>query len=96
MHRILFIFALVFTMPASAADEPRCGTDAFGNAVCMDKDGVVSPAPVKRAGNQSGNATVEKANAAASSGESGAKPGNEDQTNKPRCGIDPFGNKVCQ
>jgi hypothetical protein len=96
MQKLFYLFALLITMQASAEDAVRCGTDAFGNAVCMDKNGVVSPAPVKRAGNQSGNAAGEKANAAASSGESGVKPGNEDQTNKPRCGIDPFGNKVCQ
>jgi hypothetical protein len=96
MQKLFYLFALLITMHASAEDAVRCGADAFGNAVCMDKNGVVSPAPTKRAGNQSGNAAGENANAAASSGESGVKPGNEVQANKPRCGIDPFGNKVCQ
>jgi hypothetical protein len=57
---------------------------------------VVSSAPAKRVGNQSGAAAGDKDKAAASSGESGVKPGSEDKANKPRCGIDPFGNKVCQ
>lgn len=78
-------------LPASAEDAARCGTDAFGNEICMDKNGVVSPAPR----NQSGNATGDKANAAASSTGSGVKPANEDQAIRRRCGIDPFGNKVC-
>ena len=96
MQKLFFLFALLITMQASAEEAVRCGADAFGNAVCMDKNGVVSSAPVKRAGKQSGNAASDKANAAASSGESGVKSENEDQVKKPRCGIDPFGNKVCQ
>jgi hypothetical protein len=96
MQRLFFLFALFITMQASAADTVRCGTDAFGNAVCMDKNGVVSPAPVKPAGDQSGGTADGKSSAGGSAGESGNKPGNEDQTGKMRCGIDPFGNKVCQ
>lgn len=96
MQKLLYLFALLITMQASAEEAVRCGTDAFGNAVCMDKNGVVSPAPARRAGNQSGNAAGEKGKTAASSGKSGVKSEAEDQANKPRCGIDPFGNKVCQ
>jgi hypothetical protein len=96
MQKLFYLFALLTTMQASAEDAVRCGTDAFGNEVCMDKNGVVSPAPAKRAGNQSGNAAGEKGKTAASSAESGVKPGSEDQTSRKRCGIDPFGNKVCQ
>jgi hypothetical protein len=96
MQKLFYLFALSITMQASAEDAIRCGSDAFGNAVCMDKNGVVSPAPAKRAGNQSANATGEKGKTAASSGESGVKSGNEDQIGRMRCGIDPFGNKVCQ
>ena len=96
MQKLIYLFALLTTVQASAEDAVRCGTDAFGNAVCMDKDGVVSSAPVKRAGNQSGNAAGDKDKAAGSSGESSVKPGNQDQTGRMRCGIDPFGNKVCQ
>ena len=92
MQKLFYLFALLITMQASAEDAVRCGADAFGNAVCMDKNGVVGPAP----GNQSGNAAGEKGKTAGPSGESGVKPANEDQANKPRCGIDPFGNKVCQ
>jgi hypothetical protein len=92
MHKLYFLFAILISMQASAEDAVRCGSDAFGNEVCMDKNGVVSPAPR----NQSGNATGKKANAAASSAESVVKSENEDQVKKPRCGIDPFGNKVCQ
>jgi hypothetical protein len=92
MRKLFYLFALLITMQASAEDAVRCGTDAFGNAVCMDKNGVVSPAP----GNQSSNAASEKSNATGLSGESGVKPGSEDQTSKVRCGTDPFGNKVCR
>jgi hypothetical protein len=92
MQKMVFLFALLITTQASAEETVRCGTDAFGNAVCMDKNGVVSPAP----GNQSGNVASEKNNATGASGESGIKPGNEDQTSQKRCGIDPFGNKVCR
>jgi hypothetical protein len=96
MHKLFYLFALLITMQASAEDAVRCGADAFGNAICMDKNGVVSSAPAKRVGNQSGAAAGDKDKAAASSGESGVKSGSEDKANKPRCGIDPFGNKVCQ
>jgi hypothetical protein len=96
MQKLFFLFALLITMQASAEDAVRCGTDAFGNEVCMDKDGVVSPAPVKRAGKQSGAAAGEKGKASGSSDESAVKPGDEEQTIRKRCGIDPFGNKVCQ
>lgn len=90
MQKLIFLFALL-TAQAWAGEAVRCGTDAFGNAVCMDKDGVVSAAPKA----QSGVASA-KDDASGNSNESGVKPGNENQTGKPRCGIDPFGNKVCQ
>ncbi|MFZ2161642.1 MAG: hypothetical protein WAW02_05440 [Sideroxyarcus sp.] len=96
MQKMFFLFALLITLQVSAEDAVRCGTDAFGNEVCMDKDGVVSPAPVKRAGNQSGAAAGENNKASRSSDESAVKPGDEEQTRRKRCGIDPFGNKVCQ
>jgi hypothetical protein len=90
MHRIILLFALAFTMPASATDEPRCGTDAFGNAVCMDKNGVVTTAPAK-SGDAKGNDK-----SAGSTGESVTKAGREDTNGQTRCGIDPFGNRVCR
>ncbi|MBI5890564.1 MAG: hypothetical protein HZB47_07790 [Nitrosomonadales bacterium] len=92
MHKPFFLFAILIAMPTSAAEAIRCGTDAFGNEVCMDKDGVVRAAPDKPAGDRSSGADKGKSAA----GESGRKPGGEDQTGKTRCGIDPFGNTVCR
>lgn len=88
MHQLTFLFALVFATSAAAAE--RCGTDDFGNAVCMDKDGVVTTVrPDQVRGDASGSATAE-------AGESGNKVGRDDKNSRPRCGIDPFGNKVCR
>jgi hypothetical protein len=39
---------------------------------------------------------MKKGNAGGLSAASGVKPDNEDPTAHMRCGIDPFGNKVCQ
>lgn len=58
----------------------------------MDKDGVVSTVPADRAGSDDhGNAMP-----ASSVGESGGKAGRDGKNGRPRCGIDPFGNKVCR
>lgn len=90
MQTLAFLFALVFATSAIAAE--RCGTDDFGNTVCMDKDGVVTTVPADRVRNDaSGNVTT-----AGSAGESGGKAGRDDKSGRPRCGIDPFGNKVCR
>ncbi|BBI99240.1 hypothetical protein FGKAn22_09330 [Ferrigenium kumadai] len=90
MHRLTFLFALVFATSAAAAE--RCGTDDFGNTVCMDKDGVVTTVPADRA-DKDGNGNVTPAG---STVESGSKDARDDKNSRPRCGIDPFGNKVCR
>lgn len=92
MLKTVFLFALLLAMPASAKDGGRCGTDAFGNDVCMDKDGVLSNAPAKSVRKRSGDETG--AMPAGSKAGAEDKPG-EEKNSKPRCGTDPFGNTVC-
>ncbi|MBU0620907.1 MAG: hypothetical protein KJ795_03570 [Gammaproteobacteria bacterium] len=78
----LLLFSLL--APLSHAETgPRCATDAFGNTVCMDKDGVISV--------KSGSARDEdvKANSGV------AKSGSMDNAQPRRCAVDDFGNKVC-
>ncbi|MDO8263605.1 MAG: hypothetical protein Q7T21_10305 [Gallionella sp.] len=92
--RVILLFALMFAMsiPAAAAAAARCGTDDFGNTVCMDEDGVVTTVPADRVtGDDHG--TVKPTG---SSGESGSKAGRDDKNVRTRCGVDPFGNKVCR
>ena len=91
MRALVFILAFLFAMQASAADASRCGTDAFGNDVCLDKDGVLTAAPVKSPDDRSG-VNAEKAGSTEESGKSGREITND----RVRCGIDPFGNKVCR
>jgi len=88
MHYIAFMIALLFA-PQLQAAAMRCGTDAFGNAVCMDADGVVTAAPARR---PSVGATAASAVSAAKS----AKTGRDDQERAVRCGVDQFGNTVCE
>jgi hypothetical protein len=90
MQKIAFLFALLLALPACAADASRCGTDAFGNDVCLDKDGVLSNAPPKSALKRSGK---EKATPAELKAE--GKPDSEGKSGKRRCGTDQFGNTVC-
>ena len=93
MRAIFFLEAFLFAMQASAVDASRCGTDAFGNEVCLDKDGVLTTTPVKSTDERSGaNANGEKAGSAEENG----KAGREIPKDRVRCGIDPFGNKVCR
>jgi hypothetical protein len=93
MRAIFFLVAFLFAMQASAVDVSRCGTDAFGNDVCLDKDGVMTTAPVKTLNDRSGvNANGKKAG----STEDACKTGREISKVRVRCGIDPFGNKVCR
>lgn len=42
---VLFLVALFLPQAVLAAEAIRCGTDDFGNTVCMDKVGVVTSAP---------------------------------------------------
>ncbi len=85
MQKTILLFALMFPAIATAADIARCGTDSFGNVVCLDKDGVLTTLPKEGAG-ESG-----------ASGVSAAEPksGNK-ESDWVRCGTDPFGNKVCR
>jgi len=88
MNKYLLLFALVISVDADAVDRSRCGTDPFGNIVCMDKDGVLSHVPRDYASEES---------AQSASGVSDAeKKRREEIREKIRCGIDPFGNKVCR
>jgi type IV secretory pathway TrbL component len=89
MHKFVFLFALLLAPQAQSATA-RCGTDAFGNAVCMDKDGVVTAAPAKRAGAEAKSSAA----SAVSAGEAG-KTRHDEQAQGVRCGVDPFGNTVC-
>jgi len=88
MTRLLLLLSLALPCYASAEDKSRCGTDPFGNIVCMDKDGVlfnVSPDYLKDDAEQS------------ASGVSAADAKRREEIrDKVRCGIDPFGNKVCR
>ncbi len=93
MYKTAFLFALIVTPPSFAADAMRCGTDAFGNAVCLDKDGVLIPAP-KSSRKQDGEASGKSAPANAGS-ESGSTVG-DDTGKRMRCAIDQFGNTVCR
>lgn len=92
MWKVAILFVLLLAIPASAKDSSRCGTDAFGNDVCMDKDGVLSNAPAKSARKHSGDETG--AMPAGSKAGAEEKAG-EEKNSKPRCGTDPFGNTVC-
>jgi hypothetical protein len=84
MQKFSLLFALLFSSLASAEFVPRCGTDAFGNEVCLDKDGRLTGAPKEAAGSSA-------------SGVSAAEPktGRDDAKKIKRCGIDSFGNTVC-
>lgn len=91
---LLFIFLCATQVPAAAS--VRCGTDAFGNAVCMDKDGVVSSAPKGAAGDLKGTEAQSGAASAGTESESIDKTGRDGKDDRPRCGVDPFGNTVCR
>lgn len=90
MQKTAFIFALVISTIASAADFSRCGKDQFGNIVCLDKDGVLSTT--------SRSPAAENQNGVAASGGSAAeaKVRRDEINEKLRCGTDSFGNKVCR
>ncbi|OGS92339.1 MAG: hypothetical protein A2Z95_10040 [Gallionellales bacterium GWA2_60_18] len=92
MRRIICLFALAFSAQVFAIADPRCGVDAFGNAVCIDKDGVVTPAPKESGSERTGSS----ARGDSTSTESGDRSGRDDKNYRIRCGIDPFGNKVCR
>jgi hypothetical protein len=91
MHYLIFMIVLLFTPPTQGA-VARCGTDAFGNDICMDGHGVVTSAPrgqtKNRAGEQGSSAPAGTAGAA-------SKQSGRDAERGVRCGTDPFGNTVC-
>lgn len=87
MQKTALTIALVISAAASAVDLSRCGSDQFGNTVCLDQDGVLST----RSGSDEGKGV---AASGVSEAESNAK--RDETKGKLRCGIDPFGNKVCQ
>jgi hypothetical protein len=88
MKVFMLLFALTMPVDALAVDRSRCGTDPFGNVVCMDKDGVLF--------NVSRD-ILNGEDADSASGVSDAeKKRREEIREKIRCGIDPFGNKVCR
>ncbi len=92
-HNTAFLFVLLLATQAPAAELSRCGTDAFGNAVCIDKDGVLISAPSKQADErQRGDRT----DTAVPVGPKGEPAERDDSKRRPRCGIDPFGNTVCR
>lgn len=95
MQRIAFLFALVFTTQAYAADAARCGIDAFGNTICMDQDGVLTNSPKEASiGRSDGEA---KGKGAPGSGADHRVISDvEEKNGSVRCGMDPFGNKVCR
>jgi hypothetical protein len=90
MQKTAFILALAISTIASATDFSRCGKDQFGNIVCQDKDGVLTTT--------SRSPEAGDRNDAAASGVSAteAKARRDEINEKLRCGIDPFGNKVCR
>jgi hypothetical protein len=92
MNKLVFL-ALLFALHASAKDAAHCGTDAFGNDVCVDKDGVLTNSPVKtvhpKVAEDKRNIKVESKEQMDSRTES------SNGKSYVRCGIDPFGNKVC-
>ena len=81
MRNAILLLALL-PHAALAAETVRCGTDDFGNTVCMDKNGIRVAVPAEW--------EVGKNGAVSTDG------GKDDGKARIRCGIDPFGNKVCR
>ena len=96
MRKIFFMFVFLFAMQAVAAGPSRCGTDAFGNTVCMDKDGVLTNAPKKAAPQQTGSDANAQEAQAGGRDQQRNKSEREETSGHVRCGTDPFGNTVCR
>jgi hypothetical protein len=96
MQKIAFFLALALATQASANDVARCGTDAFGNDVCMDKDGVITTAPKRAAADKTGRTTGGKHAPDGAKTDSASKTDSDDKATRTRCGVDPFGNTVCR
>ncbi|HZW24533.1 MAG TPA: hypothetical protein VFF26_03535 [Gallionella sp.] len=82
MRNSVLLFVALATQ--ASAEAVRCGTDDFGNTVCMDKEGVVISAPPDRRQVVSGVPSA------------GQASGNKQDDRRVRCGTDPFGNTVCR
>jgi len=91
MRTVIFISVFLFSVQALAAEPVRCGTDAFGNTVCMDKDGVVTNSPNKAAVDRLTN----KADGKSAPEGASRNAGRDDAGKRMRCGTDQFGNTVC-
>jgi len=90
----LFLVLSSVSQLASAV-QPRCGHDAFGNVVCMDRDGVLSTQPAKPS--QQGKMPEPKSGVKETAEEKRIREsGNAADTTTERCGTDPFGNTVCR
>ena len=90
----LFLLLISHAQLAFAV-QPRCGHDAFGNIVCMDRDGVLSSKPYKPSSQE--KMPAPKSGVSETAEEKGSrKSGNEADTPAERCGTDPFGNTVCR
>lgn len=80
-------FALLLSVASASAQgewAERCKLDAFGNAVCLDKDGVQHPASGKEA-----------ERLRRETGEDQAQQSGGQGKRQQRCATDQFGNLVC-
>jgi hypothetical protein len=88
MKVFMLLLVLTISVDAVAVDRSRCGTDPFGNIVCMDKDGVMF--------NVSRGYLNEETASSASGVTDAEKKRRDELREKVRCGTDSFGNKVCR
>jgi len=91
---VTLFLLLTFQAHLAFAVQPRCGHDAFGNLVCMDRDGVLSTKPAKPS--QQGKVPESKSGVSETEEARIRESGNEVDTPAVRCGTDPFGNTVCR
>lgn len=92
MRWVLLVISL--SSASAWAVQPRCGHDAFGNVVCLDREGVLSSKPAKS--NRQERSSAPKSSVSETAEEKGSREsGNEADTPAARCGTDPFGNTVC-
>jgi len=93
MNWVLLVISL--SSASALAVQPRCGHDAFGNVVCMDRDGVLSTKSSKSKRQE--KSTAQKSGASETIEEKGSSESdNAVDTPAKRCGTDPFGNTVCR
>lgn len=87
MSRFVILCAILSVAAAQAETLPRCGTDAFGNSVCMDGNGVLSIVPSPAADSKVGTG--------AASAVAPDDASHDERVGRRRCSTDPFGNIVC-